>query len=70
MIFGLYVNLWIKFLLPGYFIKILHEVKQLCHPKSIIKIVEILIISSLIRIVFNIKVQAKLLHSLIGKGFY
>ena len=40
------------------------------YPKSTIKIVEILIISSLIRIVFNIKVQAKLLYFLIGKGFY
>ena len=38
-------------------------------PKSTIKIVETLVINSFMRFVFYIKVKAKLLYSLIGKGF-
>ena len=39
-------------------------------PKSTIKIVETLVVYSFMRSGFYIKVWAKLLYSLIGKGFY
>ena len=39
-------------------------------PKSTIKIVETLVANSFMRFGFHIKVQAKLLYSPIGKGFY
>jgi len=39
-------------------------------PKSTIKIVETLVINSFMHFVIHITVQAKLLYSLISKGFY